>query len=69
LRALGREPWSAASRPRLVALLGVRIGPTSYVLARDGERGRDQREALRAAAERFGMPIALPDQAALADAV
>jgi uncharacterized protein len=29
---------------------------------------RDQREALRAAAERFGMPIALPDQAALADA-
>ncbi len=68
LGALGREPWSAASRPRLVVLLGVRIGATSYVLASDGERGRDQREALRAAAQRFGMPIALPDQAALADA-
>jgi uncharacterized protein len=68
LHALGREPWSAASRPRLVVLLAVRIGAASYVLASDGEHGRDQREALRAAAERFGMPIALPDQAALADA-
>jgi uncharacterized protein len=68
LRALGREPWSAASRPRLVVLLGVRIGATSYVLASDGERGRDQHDALRAAAQRFGMPMALPDQAAVADA-
>ncbi|HEX5080009.1 MAG TPA: DUF2066 domain-containing protein, partial [Geminicoccaceae bacterium] len=42
-----------------------RLGPTSYVLASDGEHGRDQREALAAAAERFGIPIALPDQAAL----
>jgi hypothetical protein len=49
-------------------LLGVRIGSASYVLARDGERGRDQRDALTAAAERFGMPIELPDRAALAEA-
>jgi uncharacterized protein len=68
LRSLGREPWSAASRPRLVVFLGVRIDPTSYVLASDGDRGRDQRDALAAAAERFGMPMALPDRTALADA-
>ncbi|HYZ26251.1 MAG TPA: DUF2066 domain-containing protein [Geminicoccaceae bacterium] len=66
LRSLGREPWRA-SRPRLVVLLGVRLG-TTYVLASDGDRGRDQREALTAAAERFGMPMALPDQAALSAA-
>jgi uncharacterized protein len=68
LRSLGREPWSAASRPHLAVFLGVRIGTASYVLASDGERGRDQREALVAAAARFGMPMALPDQAALAEA-
>jgi uncharacterized protein len=68
LRSLGREPWSAASRPRLAVFLGVRIGATTYILASDGERGRDQREALVAAAGQFGMPMALPDQAALAAA-
>jgi uncharacterized protein len=68
LRSLGREPWSTTSRPRLVVFLGVRIGTTSYVLASDGERGRDQRDALTAAAERLGMPMALPDQTALDEA-
>jgi hypothetical protein len=67
LRALGREPW-AAPRPRLAVFVGVELGGTRYLLARDGGRGRDQREALAAAAERFGLPIALPDQAALAKA-
>jgi hypothetical protein len=67
LRALGREPW-AAPRPRLAVFVGVALGGTRYLLARDGARGRDQREALAAAAERFGLPIALPDQAALAQA-
>jgi uncharacterized protein len=65
LRSLGREPWSAP-RPRLVVFLGVRLGATTYILASDGARGRDQRESLAAAAKRFGMPIALPDEAALA---
>jgi uncharacterized protein len=68
LRSLGRQPWPASSRPRLVVLLGVHIGTARYVLASDGDRGRDQREALAAAAERFGMPMALPDQAALSEA-
>lgn len=65
LREVGRTPWGA-TRPRVAVALYVEIGPTYYLLARDGERGRDQREALAAAAERFGVPIALPDQAAFA---
>jgi hypothetical protein len=67
LRALGREPWGAV-RPRLAVFVGVELGGTTYLLASDGARGRDQREALAAAAARYGMPIALPDQAALAAA-
>jgi hypothetical protein len=67
LRALGREPWKGP-RPRLAALVGVDIGGTTYLLASDGKRGRDQREALADAAARFGMPMALPDEAALAAA-
>jgi hypothetical protein len=63
LRSLGHEPWSAP-RPRVVVLVAVRLGATTYLLASDGERGRDQREALADAAARFGMPMALPDQAA-----
>ena len=64
LRSLGRAPWTAA-RPRLVVLLGVRIGTAQYVLASDGDRGRDQRDALAMEANRFGMPVALPSEAAL----
>ena len=67
LRWLGREPWQGP-RPRLAVLVGVDIDGTRYLLARDGERGRDQREALLEAASRFGMPIVLPDEAALAAA-
>jgi hypothetical protein len=67
LRALGRKPW-AAPRPRVAVLVGVDLGGTRYLLASGGGRGRDQREALAAAAERYGLPIALPDQAALAQA-
>jgi uncharacterized protein len=66
LRSLGHEPWSAP-RPRVIMFLGVRLG-TTYLLASDGERGRDQREALADAAERLGIPMALPDQAALTKA-
>jgi hypothetical protein len=67
LRSLGHEPWSAP-RPRVVVLIAVRLGTTTYLLASDGERGRDQREALADAAERFGIPMALPDQVALTKA-
>jgi hypothetical protein len=67
LGALGREPWGA-SRPCVAVFVGVDIGGTKYVLAREGTRGRDQREALAEAAARYGVPMALPDQAALAAA-
>jgi hypothetical protein len=64
IRTLGREPWGAA-RPRVAILLGVRDAETAYVLASDGARGLGQRQALAATAERRGLPIVLPDRAAL----
>jgi uncharacterized protein len=66
LGALGRAPWPA-ERPRLVIVLGIHDTQTVYVLARDGERGLGQRQALAAAAAKRGMPIVLPAQAALAE--
>jgi hypothetical protein len=66
LRSLGREPWTAP-RPRLVAFIGVVYETTAYVLARDGERGIDQREALADVAWELGMPVMLPHQASLTD--
>ncbi len=65
LRDVGRSPWGA-SRPRVLVVLQVDTGAMRYVLAREGERGRDQRESLTLAAERFGLPIVLPDQATAA---
>jgi hypothetical protein len=53
LRSLGREPWTAP-RPRLVAFIGVVYETTAFVLASDGERGIDQREALAAVAWELG---------------
>jgi len=67
LRSLGREPWTAA-RPRVVVFLSVRHGKSIYTLTSDGDRGPGMREALAEAAGRVGMPIALPNQAALANA-
>jgi uncharacterized protein len=67
LRSLGREPWGA-SRPRIAVFVGVELGGTTYLLGRDGTRGRDQREALGEAAARYGVPMTLPDRAALAAA-
>src|SRR5436190_3855649 len=64
LRSLGREPWSAA-RPRVVPFVGVDYGTASYLLASDGSRGRDQRDALAAAAWRYGIPMELPNQSSL----
>jgi hypothetical protein len=61
LRQLGRAPW-VGPRPRLAFFLGVRNGPVAFVLARDGERGQGQREALADAAARRGLAVALPNQ-------
>src|SRR5262249_55895081 len=64
LRRLGGAPW-AGPRPRLVVFLGIRNGATAYLLARDGERGQGQREALATAGVKRGLSVALPDRAAL----
>jgi uncharacterized protein len=61
LKSLGRVPWSA-ERPRLVVFAGVDYGTAHYLLASDGARGRDQRDAIAAAAWRYGMPMGLPNQ-------
>jgi hypothetical protein len=65
LRSLGRSPWPEP-RPRIVMVVRVTNGAVSYVLAGDGERGRDMRDALAAAAQRFGVPTVLPGSAMLA---
>ncbi len=65
LHALGREPW-LAPRPRLVMVVGIRDATAAYVLAQDGERGLGQRQSIAAAAFKRGMPVVLPDTAALA---
>jgi uncharacterized protein len=59
LRSLGRELWTVA-HGRAWSCFGVRMVRRTHVLASDGGRGRDQREALVAAAGQFGKPMALP---------
>jgi hypothetical protein len=67
LAALGRKPW-LAKRPRLVMVLAVRLNETRYLLAKDSANGRTQRESLDAVSWQTGMPLILPDEAALAQA-
>lgn len=67
LKSLGRKPW-AGPRPRVAMLLVVNNGVVGYVLAADGERGQDQREALAAAANQVGLAVVVPTRAALAEA-
>jgi hypothetical protein len=65
LRELKREPWTG-TRPRLAVLLAVEFDEVTYLLAANGDRGRDQRESLAAAAWKYGLPIVLPTVQALA---
>jgi hypothetical protein len=67
LRSLEREPWPA-ERPRVAVFLAVRNVAAGYVLAADDGRDNGQRESLLTAADRMGIPVALPTQAALASA-
>jgi hypothetical protein len=62
LRTLGREPWTA-DRPLIALIVSVHFGSAPYILAQDGERGIDQREALHAASQRVGVPVTLPEKA------
>ncbi len=65
LKALGRAPWTAL-RPRLTVFLGVSNHGVDYLLASDGTRGVDQRDALAGAAWQAGMPMQLPNAAVIA---
>ncbi|HEY0526364.1 MAG TPA: DUF2066 domain-containing protein [Stellaceae bacterium] len=67
LRSLGRKTWDPV-RPRVAVIFGVDNGARTYMLASDGDMGRDERYALGEAAVRRGVPVALPSAAALAEA-
>lgn len=65
LADLGLTKWSA-QRPRLAIWLAVRDARRRYVLTRDGPHGYGQREVLKSASRRRGVPIALADVQTLA---
>lgn len=67
LRALGSAPW-LTPRPRVAVFIAMRHGTAVYLVASDGEQGVGERQSLAAAADKRGMPIALPSQAELARA-
>jgi hypothetical protein len=64
LSAAGLRPWLA--RPALLVMASVKKGGASFRLDADGDAGERQREALLAAADRFGMRVVLPSAEQLA---
>lgn len=67
LATLGRRPWPAP-RPGLFLRVDVHNDGGGFALTRDGARGRDMREALAEAADRFGLRVTLPRADGKADA-
>lgn len=59
LRSLDHKVWPAP-RPVLALDIDVRLGGADFVLGTDEARGRDMRDALTVAAERFGLTVELP---------
>jgi hypothetical protein len=64
LASLGLKAWPAP-RPLVGVFVMMVQGGRSYVVTADGRQTDLQRDALRAAADRRGIAIALPDAAAL----
>ena len=64
LQALGQKPW--LSRPLLGVFVVMELGARSTIVTSDGRQSDLQRDSLRAAADRRGMSIVLPDEASLA---
>jgi hypothetical protein len=62
LAKLGYKPFGA-DRPAVLVVLWVKTAARAYGLARGGESGVDQRDALTAAAFRRGVPLVLPAEA------
>jgi uncharacterized protein len=65
LAGLGITPW-LSHRPVLAAFVELQPGARRYVVAADSKETDLQRDSLIAAAARRGMPIVLPDAAAVA---
>ncbi len=65
LASLHEKPW-LAPRPKIAMLLGVHHGVLNYVLARDGQHGRDQRASLTQEADKRGLDVILPSEAQVA---
>jgi len=65
LAKLGLKPW-LARRPRLAVFAAMEQGPRNFLVTKDEKQVDLQRDALLAAADKRGMPIVLPDAAALA---
>ena len=65
LARLGVKPW-LTRRPVLGVFVEMRPGARRYVVAGDAKQTELQRDALLAAAAKRGMPVVLPDAAALA---
>jgi uncharacterized protein len=59
LTAANLRKWGA-DRPLLAVWLGIREGRGKYVLAADGPAGYGQREVLKEASKKRGVPIVLP---------
>jgi uncharacterized protein len=59
LQALGLARWGA-DRPRVMIWLGIKDSVRSYVLDSQSELGYGQREVLRSASRKLGVPIVLP---------
>jgi len=65
LKTLGLKPW-LSHRPSLAVFVEMEQGAKSYFVTADGSKSDLQREALLAAADKRGMNVMLPDEAALA---
>jgi uncharacterized protein len=64
LTELGLKPWLA--RPVLGVFAVMELGARSFIVTSDARQSDLQRDSLRAAADKRGMSIVLPDDAALA---
>jgi hypothetical protein len=65
LKAFGLKPW-LSHRPRLAVFVEMEQGAKNYIVTADGTRSDLQRDSLLAAADKRGMNIVLPGEAALA---
>ncbi|WP_225677888.1 DUF2066 domain-containing protein [Bradyrhizobium hereditatis] len=65
LKKLDLKPW-LSHRPVLAVFVAMEQGPRKYMVTTDGTQSDLQRDALLAAADKRGMHIVLPGEAALA---